>query len=171
MNITDNERFHFFTHEKDVAFLRKAIAVSFESRKNGNTPFGAILSDSEGNILMGQPNMELTTHDCTMHAELGLVRAASQKYSKEFLWNCSLYTSCEPCAMCTGGIYWANVGRIVYAMTEKELLNLTGNDEQNPTFDNDCRSILSHGQKEIIVVGPFPELVKEAAAAHEGYWH
>lgn len=171
MNITDNERFHFFTREKDVAFLRKAIAVSFESRKNGNTPFGAILVDSEGNILLEQPNMELTTHDCTMHAELGLVRTASQKYSKKFLWNCSLYTSCEPCAMCTGGIYWANVGRIVYAMTEKELLGLTGNDEQNPTFGSDCRSILSHGQKGIIVVGPFPELVKEAASAHEGYWH
>jgi len=73
--------------------------------------------------------------------------------------------------MCTGAIYWANIGRIVYAMTEVELLELTGGDPQNPTFSMPCRTILATGQKDIQVDGPFPELAPEAAKVHEGYWN
>ncbi len=160
-----------FSHDLDLSLLRRAIAISHASRESGNTPFGALLADPDGNVLLEQTNLEITTRDCTMHAELGLVRVASQKYDKDFLWGCSLYTSCEPCAMCSGGIYWANIGRIVYAMSEKDLLKLTGDDEKNPTFNSDCRSILAHGQKAIVVAGPFPELAAEAAAAHVDYWN
>ncbi len=55
-------------------------------------------------------------------------------------------------------------------MTERRLLELTGSNEQNPTFDLPCRKIFAAGQKPIEVVGPFPELEAEAAAVHEGYW-
>ena len=119
---------------------------------------------------MEQENIEITTKKCTGHAETTLAERASVLYPKSFLWNCTLYTSAEPCAMCAGAIYWANIGRVVYAMTEKRLLELTGSNEQNPTFSLDCRTVFSHGQKDIKVIGPFPALEEEAAAVHQGYW-
>lgn len=151
-------------------YLKRAIEVSRRSRENGNTPFGAILVDKDGNILMEQENIEIKTGKCTGHAEATLAERASVAYSKDFLWDCTLYTSAEPCAMCSGAIYWGNIGTVVYAMTEKRLLELTGAHEQNPTFDLPCREIFAHGQKEITVIGPFPELEVEAAKVHQGYW-
>lgn len=156
---------------KDHAFyLRRAIEVSKDSRAHGNTPFAALLVDGEGNILMEQENIEITEKLCTGHAEATLAARASHEYTKEFLWNCTLYTTAEPCAMCAGAIYWANIGRVVYGMTERRLLQLTGSHEQNPTFDLPCREVFARGQKEIQVVGPIEEVEEEAAKVHEGYW-
>ena len=72
--------------------------------------------------------------------------------------------------MCTGAVYWSNIGRIVFAMTEAELLEETGQNTENPTLNCSSRTILATGQKPLVVVGPFPELTKEAAGAHEGFW-
>ena len=152
-------------------YLERCIEISKESRENGNTPFGALLVDEEGNIVMEQGNIEITENICTGHAETQLAKRASHEYSKDFLWKCTLYTTAEPCAMCAGAIYWANIGRVVYAMTERQLLSLTGSDEQNPTFDLPCREVFSHGQKDIKVVGPFENLAPKAAKVHEGYWN
>src|SRR5574344_2161389 len=116
--------------QSDSFYLEKAIAVSIMSRQHGNTPFGCILVDKDGNILLEQENVEITEKRCTGHAETILMEKASQKYSKEFLWNCTLYTTCEPCPMCSGAIYWGNVGKVVYAMTERRLLELTGSNKE-----------------------------------------
>lgn len=151
-------------------YLRRCIEISKDSRAHGNAPFGALLVDKDGNILMEQENIEITEKVCTGHAEATLAARASHEYSKAFLWDCTLYTTAEPCAMCAGAIYWANIGRAVYGMTERRLLELTGFNEQNPTFDLPCRNVFACGQKEIEVVGPFPEVEVEAAAVHEGYW-
>ena len=153
-----------------VYYLKKAIEVSKKSREHGNTPFGALLVDKDGNILMEQENIEITEKICTGHAEATLAARASQTYSKDFLWQCTLYTTAEPCAMCAGAIYWANIGRVVYGMTERRLLELTGSQEQNPTFDLPCRQVFARGQKDITVIGPVPEVEEEAAAVHQGYW-
>ncbi len=159
------------TPDTDLKLLEKCIEISKSARQNGNTPFGALLADNQGNILMTQENIELTERKCTGHAECMLAERASHEYSKTFLWNCSLYTTAEPCVMCSGAIYWANIGRVVYAMAERRLLQLTGSNEINPTFDLPSREIFQHGQKNITVVGPFEKLEKEAAAVHAGYWH
>ena len=157
--------------EKDhIYYLKRCIEISRESRAAGNTPFGALLTGPDGEILMEQQNIEITTGKCTGHAECTLAERASQKYSKASLWNCTLYSTAEPCAMCTGAIYWANIGRIVYGMTERRLLELTGSNEQNPTFDLPCHEVLARGQKQIEVVGPFAEVEEEAAEVHRGYW-
>ena len=158
------------SHEEDIRFLRQAIEVSRRARAHGNTPFGAILVDNEGNVLMEQENIEITEKICTGHAEATLAARASHEYSREFLWNCTLYTTAEPCAMCAGAIYWANIGHVVYGMTERQLLSMTGSNEQNPTFDLPCRDVFARGQKTIEVTGPVEEVVREAAAVHEGYW-
>lgn len=158
------------TKEKHLQLLRRCVEISKNARKNGNTPFGALLTDQNGTILLEQENIEITDNICTGHAETTLAARASQKYNKEFLWDCILYTTAEPCAMCTGAIYWGNIGTIVYGMTEKRLLELTGDNQQNPTFDLPTKEILSRGQKQINVIGPFSEIEKVAAAVHEGYW-
>ena len=77
-----------FSHEEDVALLRRAIDVSRRSREHGNTPFGAILVSPEGEVLLEQENVEIETHKCTGHAETQLMERASQKYDKAFLWDC-----------------------------------------------------------------------------------
>lgn len=156
--------------QQHVELLNRCIEISRQAREHGNTPFGALLADKEGTILLEQENIEITEKLCTGHAETTLAAKASQQYSKEFLWECLLYTTAEPCAMCTGAIYWGNIGTIVYAMTEKRLLELTGANEQNPTFDLPSKEIVSHGQKDIQIIGPFSEVEQVAALVHQGYW-
>jgi tRNA(Arg) A34 adenosine deaminase TadA len=169
-NKSDDNRFDAITDERNLELLRRTFEIAEESRADGNTPFGALLADAEGNILLEQKNIELTERDCTGHAETSLARRASKQYDKEFLWSCSLYTSCEPCCMCTGAIYWGNIGRIVFGLSEHMLFQTTGDNEINPSFNHSCREILSTGQKDIVVEGPFEELREEALKAHEGFW-
>ena len=73
--------------------------------------------------------------------------------------------------MCTGAIYWANIGRIVYGLTEERLLEMTGSDDKNPTFNISSRTILASGQKPIEVLGPFPEIAPEVEKVHAGFWN
>jgi tRNA(Arg) A34 adenosine deaminase TadA len=156
--------------ESDLFYLKRAVEISGESRKHGNTPFGALLTDEDGNILLEQENIEISTGKCTGHAETSLAELASVLYDKAFLSKCTLYTSAEPCVMCSGAIYWANIGTIVYAMSEERLLSLTGSNAQNPTFSLSCRDVLASGQKSIEIRGPFPELEEDAVSVHLGYW-
>jgi len=74
--------------------------------------------------------------------------------------------------MCTGALYWANVRRLVYALTEKTLLELTGSNEENPTFSLPSRDVIDHGQKEITVVGPVDDdaLRERIIQDHIGFW-
>ena len=154
----------------DIFYLRKAIEVSVKSREHGNTPFGAVLVNKEGEIVLEQENIELTEHICTGHAETQLVRKAGLVFSKDELKDFTLYTTCEPCCMCAGAIYWSGISCVVYALSEKDLLFQTGNDERNPTLSLSCRDVFKTGQKQIQVRGPFLELKEEVLKAHEGYW-
>lgn len=154
-----------------ITYLLKANDIARTARANGNTPFGAVLVDPDGNVIMEQGNAEGDLHDATAHAERMLASRASQKYSKEFLWGCTLYTTFEPCCMCTGAIYWSNIGKIVYGLTEERLLQLTGADEKNPTFNISCRTILAAGQKPIEVLGPFDEIADQVVEVQKGFWN
>jgi tRNA(Arg) A34 adenosine deaminase TadA len=104
------------------------------------------------------------------HAEAVLARMAARQYTAEALWDCTLYTTVEPCCMCAGTQYWAHIGRLVYGMTEARLLQLTGNHAENPTMDLPCREVFAHGQKDIRVWGPVPEVEDEIAALHIAFW-
>ena len=121
------------THERErhIGYLLHSVEVSRRARESGNTPFGCIVVDSEGKVLLEQGNIEITEHNCTGHAETTLMVEASKRFPKELLWTCTMYTTAEPCAMCAGSIYWGNVGRVVYGIAEKRLAELTGDDEQN----------------------------------------
>jgi tRNA(Arg) A34 adenosine deaminase TadA len=108
--------------------------------------------------------------DTVNHAEAVLARRAALAHSAAELWGCTLYTTVEPCCMCAGTQYWANIGRLVYAMEESRLLRLTGNHAENPTLDLPCREVFAHGQKGIRVVGPIAAVEAEIAALHIAFW-
>ncbi|MDO5715852.1 MAG: nucleoside deaminase [Tissierellia bacterium] len=144
--------------------------IAKESVAKGNTPFGALIIDEEGNILLKQGNVELTEQKATGHAETQIVERASQMYSKDFLHKCTLVTSVEPCVMCSGATYWANIGRVVFGLLETDLLALTGDNEINPTLNLSCREVFRHGQKDIEVIGPFEDLKEELIKVHKDYW-
>ena len=72
--------------------------------------------------------------------------------------------------MCTGTLYWANIGRLVYGVEEERLLALTGDDPANPTLNMPSRAVLAAGQKVVEVHGPFPEIEDELVAPHRDFW-
>jgi tRNA(Arg) A34 adenosine deaminase TadA len=151
-------------------YLLRAVEVAKQAVIDGNHPFGSVLVDDKGNVLLEQGNVEVTTRDCTGHAETTLMRRSSQQYDKDMLAKCTLYTTAEPCVMCAGAMYWGNVLRLVYGITEEQLLGETGDDPRNPTLGIDCRTVFSTGQKQIEVIGPIPEVAEAVLALHRGYW-
>jgi tRNA(Arg) A34 adenosine deaminase TadA len=150
----------------DIAWVRCAIALSAQSRAEGNHPFASLVVDAEGNVLAEAGNAH--NSDCTCHAEMNAVRMASAKYQAAELRGATLYSSAEPCAMCAGGVYWSGIGRVVYGLSEARLLTLTGNHPDNPTLSLPCREVFARGQRQVEVVGPLLE--DEAAVAHAGFW-
>ncbi|MFZ4285049.1 nucleoside deaminase [Variovorax sp. HJSM1_2] len=146
--------------------LRRANAVAQRAMGLGHHPFGAILVAPDGEtVLAEQGNV-----DTVNHAESVLARTAALNFSPEYLWQCTLVTTAEPCVMCAGTQYWANIGRVVYGMTEQRLLQLTGSHDENPTMDLPCRDVFARGQKAIEVVGPVPAVEAEMAALHVDFW-
>ena len=137
---------------------------------NGNTPFGSLLVDANGEVVLEQENVEITERDCTGHAETALMRAAGKRFDREFLAGCTLYTSCEPCAMCAAAVYWGNVGRVVYGMAAADLGKLIEADPDNPPLDLPCREVFARTEKPIEVIGPVDAVREPAAEAHEGFW-
>lgn len=152
--------------EQVVRHLRRANEVALRAVARGHHPFGAILVAPDGEtVLAEQGNV-----DTVNHAESVLAREAAAKHTPEFLWDCTLVTTVEPCAMCAGTQYWANIGRLVYGLSERRLLALTGNHGENPTMDLPCREVFSRGQKPVQVIGPVAAVEEEIAAAHRAFW-
>ena len=154
--------------EADETLLRRAFDVAKRAQSHGNHPFGALLAGPSGKVLLESENGYMPERDMTAHAERLLATAASRKYRPEELARCTMYVSAEPCAMCAGAIYWAGIGRVVYALSEKRLKAITGNHAENPTLDLPCRTVFAAGQRAVEVVGPLLE--DEAAARHKGVW-
>ncbi|WP_396667487.1 nucleoside deaminase [Microbacterium sp. R86528] len=152
----------------DTAHLRTAIQIANESVAAGNHPFGAVLADPDGTVVLSAQNSVVTERDVTCHAETNLVRLAMRRYDPDQLGSFTLYTSCEPCAMCAGAIYWSGIGRVVFALGETTLYELTGINPDNPTLAVPSRVVFGGGQRSTEVVGP--ALEDEAAVAHESFW-
>ncbi|MFA7124919.1 MAG: nucleoside deaminase [Sphaerochaetaceae bacterium] len=159
-------------NDDDIRLLFETVKIARAAKASGNHPFGALLADKDGNILIKQGNEAFTQGHLCAHAETLLLFKAVKEYSPEFLSSCSLYSSVEPCVMCTGALYWSQVGRLVYGLSEQDLLNLTGNHAENPTFSLSSREVLLHGQKTITVIGPTTDtqLVEAIVQDHKGFW-
>ena len=146
--------------------LRRANAVAQRAVDFGHHPFGAILvGPDHETVLLEQGNVNTVNH-----AEAVLCRTADQNFPPTYLADCTLYTTVEPCAMCAGTQYWANIGRLVYGLEERQLLAFTCGHSENPTLDLPCRELFARGQKQIEVIGPVPEVEAEIAALHRDFW-
>lgn len=151
--------------------LRRAIELSDQARRNGNDPFGALLADEDGNILLEAENSAVSDRTTTAHAEMNLVSDASQRFTPDELSKLTLYSSCEPCAMCAGAIFFTGIRRIMYALSGDALAKLwkEGSEVPPALLDLECRYVFScckdHPTQ---VVGPLLE--EEALIPHANYW-
>lgn len=156
-------------HETDLRLLRSCFGLASEARAAGQHPFGSLVADENGQILVEGKNESRPPHgDPTRHAELNAVSRAASTISPEKLAKATLYTSTEPCCMCAGAIYWAGIGRIVYGLSEAGLFKLTGGNKENLTLSLPCRDVFARGQRRVEIIGPLLE--DEAATPHQGFW-
>ena len=153
--------------ELDENLMRRAIEIAADSRAHGNHPFGALLADEERHILLEAENTVVTGKDCTGHAETNLMRKACKEFDRDTLAKCTIYTSTEPCPMCVGAIFWANVGKVVFGLSAKRLYEIVGNKSEE-VFEISSKELFNKGKKKVEVIGPLLE--NEAVKVHEGFW-
>jgi tRNA(Arg) A34 adenosine deaminase TadA len=144
-----------------------AIGLAQRARDNGNHPFGALLAAPSGDVLCEAENTVVTEGDITRHAELNLVSKACRTLTAGQLATATLYTSTEPCAMCSGAIYWSRIPRVVYALGEDELAVLAGGSGEL-VLQLPSRQVFAAGSPKVEVSGP--HLHDPAAAVHKNFW-
>ena len=154
--------------QTDDDYLRLAFSAAARARSSGSLPFGAILVDADGEVILEAENTVLTTGDCTAHAEMNLVREACRLFGLERLGACTAYVSAEPCAMCAGAFYWAHVRRVVFGLSGDAVRDMTSVRATNPYLKVACIDVLSQGRPAVDVSGP--HLENEARSVHAGYW-
>ena len=143
-------------------FIRQAVELSKRAVENGNHPFGALLVSAEGEVLATAENTVNTDCDPTRHAELALVSDVSRrKIAVRTVATSTLYTSCEPCMMCCGALYWCGVRRVVYSCSHSTLAKHAGE-----TMLVSSDTLL--GPSNVTIVGPILEELGEAP--HATYW-
>lgn len=145
----------------DEDLLRRAFAVARRAGERGNPPFGAVLVDAQGGVVLEAENTVTSDSDCTGHAEINLIREASRRFGPGALGSYAMYTSAEPCCMCSAAAFWGGLSRIVFGLSAPRLKALRG-EAGPPMLDLQCREVLARGQKNIEVAGP---LLEEEAAA------
>ena len=111
--------------DKDKIFMKEAIRLSEMAVEHGNEPFGAVLV-KDGEIVYTNENQIYTAAEPMFHAEIGLVRKFCHDTGIIDLSEYTLYSSCEPCFMCSGAMVWMKLGRLVYGASDKELCSLLG---------------------------------------------
>lgn len=108
---------------KHEEYMREAIRLSIENIKQGGGPFGAVIV-KDGQIIATGTNRVTATCDPTAHAEVSAIRQAAKALNSFDLSGCDIYTSCEPCPMCLGAIYWAHIDRMFYGNTKTDAKNI-----------------------------------------------
>lgn len=142
--------------------MRKAYSLAREAQANGDHPFSAMLV-IDGQIVLEDVNTVNTSKDSTRHAELNILRLAAKRLSMSDIERATMYASTEPCAMCSGAIYWSGLSRIVYGCPAETLGEIAGG-----SFVVSSRELLSKGKRAIEIIGPI--LPEEGAEIHREFW-
>lgn len=103
--------------------MRRAIVLSVDNVRNGGGPFGAVITRN-GEVVATGVNRVTANNDPTAHAEVTAIRNAAQKLGTFDLSDCEIYTSCEPCPMCLGAIYWARLKKVYFANNKEDAKNI-----------------------------------------------
>jgi tRNA(Arg) A34 adenosine deaminase TadA len=142
--------------EVDERHLRRAIELAAEARAAGDMPFGSLLVGPAGDVLAEDRNTVLTERDITGHPELKLARWAAQQLDADVARQTTMYTSCQPCPMCSGAISRSGLGRVVFALSGEQLQGL--------------RPPGAHGPDAANVTYEGPALYDEARVPVDGYY-
>jgi ribonuclease HI len=154
---------------EDEALLRRAIALSEAAVELGARPFGAVVTDDAGRVVAeakGLPSVE--PRDWTAHSEMQALRAASALMTWEELSRATLYASGEPCPMCAAAMYWCNIRRLVYCVSEPAMRALRAPYERAAGIVMRCEEIFARCDRRVEVTGPLLE--KEGLAVHRRFW-
>ena len=147
----------------DEAYIREAIELAREAVSSGDTPFGSLLVVG-GKVIKRSKNTTVTENDITAHPELKLARWAARELNDEELADCTMYTSTEPCEMCSTAIYYAGLNRIVYSVSGESLANIRGEEKSGFT----CKDVIERKGGSIEVDGPVLET--EGLRVHEAFY-
>jgi tRNA(adenine34) deaminase len=152
--------------DPDSAAMALAIAASRAALGAGDEPYGAALVSARGELLHVAANHQNTRRDVTAHAEVELVREVVEKFGQAALRGGTVYASGEPCAMCSGALYWAGVGRIVFAAASDVMHRISGGDQ----LPIRCAQVLAGTSRPVQVDGPVladaaVAVLREAAAS------
>ncbi|MEV7565524.1 nucleoside deaminase [Streptomyces tanashiensis] len=140
------------TTADDHTLLRRAIALAATARDGGDPPFGSLLAAPDGTVLAEEHNTTLTDRDITAHPELKLARWAARELDPATAAETTMYTSCQPCGMCEAAIRQAGLRRVVYALSEEQLLDIRPGSGRPPVPQDG------------------PALLDEVRAVVEGYY-
>lgn len=151
----------------DISHLRRCVELARRARETGNEPFGSLLVAGDGAVLLELMNTT-GNGDVTGHPELALASWASVNLTAEERAAATLYTSCESCAMCAGGQYWAGIGRLVFAVSGEQL-NATL-PPGGKLLSLSSREVFGRGNADLAVDGPCDEIFDEAIAVFDGFW-
>jgi len=153
---------------RDATYLRQAIALSRTARQRGNRPFGSVIVAPDGTVLGAGWNSNGESGDCTAHAEVQAIREACQRHDRTALEQATLYASGEPCVMCAGAIFWANIRRVVYGIDDQRLRVFRGERLDQRDVELSCRDVFRAAPFAVECTGP--SLVDEASQPHVGAW-
>lgn len=143
--------------EADERHLRRAIELAAAARAAGDMPYGSLLVGPAGDVLAEDRNTAVTEGDITAHPELKLARWAARQLDPDVARQTTMYTSCQPCPMCTGAIARSGLGRVVFALSGEQLHELKPPAAVSP----DAAEVAYEG----------PALFAEARVPIDGYYH
>jgi tRNA(adenine34) deaminase len=146
------------TPEDDAHYMRMAIDASFAAVHEGNMPYGAVMVSADGELVHVAKNNQVTSGDCTGHAETVLIREVCAAHGADRLAGATVYASGEPCAMCAGALFWAKVGRVVFGASNATIMRIGG----PPALGLNSTAVLASGSHAVKVDGP---LLEDEAAA------
>ena len=159
----NNGRYNIAMQETNhEPFIRQCYDLARQAVSHGDHPFGALLV-REGEVMLTAVNTVHSNRDVTQHAELNLVSQAGRLFGYAALAESTLYTSTEPCAMCTGAIFWAGIPIVVYGCSAISLGQIAGG-----TFVVPSRQLLAKATRVTTIIGPVLEA--EGIAIHQAYW-
>ena len=153
------QRLAMVNHED---FIKRAYVLARKAAANGDHPFSALLVNS-GRIVLECLNTVNTNKDATRHPELDILRLASTSDTCFPFDQTVLYASTEPCAMCSGAIYWSGIPTLVYGCSAKTLGEIAGG-----SFVVPSRDLFSKGKRDIEIIGPV--LPDQGADIHRDFW-
>jgi guanine deaminase len=104
----------------ESTYMDLAVSAALKSIQKGGGPFGAVIVDKDGNLLSCNHNQVVPENDPTAHAEIVCIREACKQLNTYSLEGCVLYTTCEPCSMCTSAILWARMSKVYYGNTRED---------------------------------------------------